>query len=171
VHDPTDVSDRKFIMRFWNVFLIVLLGAIPLAAQSTPSSVNPLFPNDIYTAPQQTQQQSGESLPLNDLRTQMQQLADEVRRLETEIDAMRVQPSQDATTQARPSVQPSPSTPAMLVFRDGRRMEASGYIIGSDKIWVIKNGSPVGFSLSGLNVDATRKENLKRGIEFTIPSE
>jgi hypothetical protein len=175
VRDPSDnVSDRKFIMRFWNVSLIVLLGAIPLVAQSSPSAPGnpaPLFPNDVYAAQQQIQQQSDVSLVLNDLRTQMQQLTEEVRRLETEIAATRTQSSQAATTQARPAVKPSGSTPAVLVFRDGRRMEVSGYVIGDDKIWVIQNGNPVGFSLSDLNLEATRKENLKRGIDFTIPSE
>lgn len=54
----------------------------------------------------------------------------------------------------------------MLIFRDGHQIEIQGYaIVGQTLVTSSEDGFKK-IPLSDLNLDVTRNENLKRGINF-----
>ena len=104
---------------------------------------------------------------INDLRSQVQQLTDEVQQLQAELEAARTPPP--PAPELRPSEPEPPATPMVLVFRNGRRIESQGYVIVGQMLWVVNENSPLKIPLSDLDLVATRAENLKRGINFRTP--
>jgi len=103
---------------------------------------------------------------VNDLRTQVQQLTDEVQQLQSELAARTAPPP---APEVRPSEPRPPATPMVLVFQNGRRIESQGYIVVGQMLWVVNENSPLKVPLSDLDLAATQAENLKRGINFRTP--
>jgi hypothetical protein len=99
-------------------------------------------------------------------------LAYQVGQLSAQVEQLRQQ--QAATSYAQPSPQPQRpaqalSTPTVLVFRDGRRMEIQNYAIVGDTLWVLDGNVATKIQISDLDVDATQNENHSRGMRFLIP--
>ena len=103
-------------------------------------------------------------------------LAYQVGELSAQVAQLQQQQQQGITTYTQPlspsqrSGQP-PSTPTMLVFRDGHRMDIQNYAIVGDTLWVLDAGVATKIPLSDLDLDATQKENHSRGVRFNIPGQ
>jgi hypothetical protein len=93
------------------------------------------------------------------LREQVQQLTDEVRSLQSELTA-----SQERRVQTQESTEPV--TPFVLVLKNGKRLESQGYAIVGDTLWILSPSGRERIAVSNLNIPATQKENLRRGITF-----
>jgi len=104
------------------------------------------------------------------LERQVQQLSGELRLLQDQVmTATEAQVQMQMQTQAQRSEVSRPGKPAVpvvLVLKNGERLECQGYVIVGDTLWIVTPGSTERMSLSNINVAATQRENLKRGIEF-----
>ncbi len=89
-------------------------------------------------------------------------LEDEVARLRSERE------SQPATRSPAPAQQFSGS-PTVLVFHDGHRREERNYAIVSQTLWIFTERRAEKIPLSALDIDATRKANDERGVDFVLP--
>ena len=100
-----------------------------------------------------------------DLAYQVGQLSQQVQQL---------QQQQAVSSYTQPSSPPQragqqESTPAVLLFRDGRSMEVRNYAIIGETLWVLDEKVATKIPLSDLDLDATQKENRSRGVRFRIP--
>jgi hypothetical protein len=100
-------------------------------------------------------------------------LASEVDRLRGEIVRLREeersrQEAQQAAQQPRSSAADRTAT-TILVFRDGRRSEIQNYAIAGQTLWVFTEERARKLPVSDLDVEATRKFNADRGVEFRFP--
>ena len=100
-------------------------------------------------------------------------LASEVDRLRDEIEGLRDE--ERSREEARqPASQPLPpgeekTATTILVFRDGRRSEIQNYAIVGQTLWMLTEQRARKVSMSDLDVEATRKLNADRGVEFRTP--
>ena len=99
------------------------------------------------------------------LRQQVQELTEQVRSLQAEIAAADEQLAQLRTFET-PSAPTKPAAPVVLVLKNGKVLETNGYAIVGDRLWILTRSGREQIALSNLNVPATQKENLKRGIKF-----
>ena len=107
------------------------------------------------------------------------ELAYQVGQLSAQIDQLRQQQQQQQQQQGinsytQPVPQPQDSvqritTPTVLVFRDGRRMEIQNYAIVGETLWVLDERVATKIALADLDLDATQKENRGRGMRFLLP--
>jgi hypothetical protein len=97
------------------------------------------------------------------LNDQVQQLHGQVEELQQELEVAKQPPP----TPAAPAM---PPTPVVLVFRNGQRIETQGYAIVGPTLWILSSQGTKTVELARLDVDATREENLKRGITFRLPA-
>jgi hypothetical protein len=65
---------------------------------------------------------------------------------------------------------PTPQDPTVLVFRDGHRVEVRNYAILGKMLYSFDSGTRK-YSLSDLDLDATRKVNDDLGNEFHLPGQ
>src|SRR5262249_3501509 len=87
-------------------------------------------------------------------------------------DAVKANPT---SAKGNPALQPTsaetddrtPST--VLVFQDGRHIEARNYAIVGQTVWVYTEQDSKRFPLSDLNVEETRRTNAERGVAFQLP--
>jgi len=130
------------------------------------TGIDPFYSGPIFTAPAsitpgQTTLSIGEQTG-EDLRSQVGQLTTEVQQLEAELAAAR--------GQSTPTSAAAQNAPAVtLILKDGRRIEAAGYALVGSTLWVLNAEDATKISLSDVDVDATQKENQKRGINVVIP--
>ncbi len=128
------------------------------------------FPYPIYTS--LPYYQVAEQTPAT-TSEQEADLAREVGRLRDEIERLRDE--ERSREEARqPASQPRPSAEekavaTILVFRDGHRSEIQNYAIVGQTLWVLTDQRARKMSMSDLDVEATRKLNADRGIEFRTP--
>lgn len=61
-----------------------------------------------------------------------------------------------------------PAPPTILVFRDGRRAEARNYAVAGRTLWIFSEQRARKVPLADLDLDATRKANEERGVEFAV---
>ena len=80
--------------------------------------------------------------------------------------AMAAAAQAQAQARASEAPEPSPRPPVILVFKNGQQIESQGYAIMGDILWVLTESGNQRVALSSLDVAATQRENLKRGIEF-----
>jgi len=132
----------------------------PYPYYSYPYDSYPYDSSQEYVNPEPAPPSSDSTI--NDLTNQVQQLNDQVQQLQDQLAASRTPPP-------APEVRPSESTPTVLVFRNGRRIETQNYAIAGQTLWVMNKSSSSRFPLSDLDLAATRAENLKRGINFSAP--
>jgi hypothetical protein len=101
------------------------------------------------------------------LERRVRQLTGEVRSLQNQVIATEAQVQTQVQRQQSEVSPPSePAQPVVLILKDGKRLESQGYAIARDTLWVVTPCGTERISLSNLNVAATQRENLKRGIEF-----
>ncbi len=84
------------------------------------------------------------------------------------------------TQEAAPSPAPAAATvpappepeqePTVLVFRDGHRLQIRNYAIVGNEIVNFSGSGPRRIALADLDLDATRKLNDDRGVEFRLPT-
>ena len=103
------------------------------------------------------------SEPDNALAAQVAMLTDAVRQLR-EDQALR-------ETARPPAVSPPTAAeekvvPLVLVYRDGHRREVDNYAVLGQTLWVFRNQATRRIPLADLDLDATRKVNDERGIDF-----
>jgi hypothetical protein len=127
------------------------------------------FPYPIYTPV--PYYQVAEQIPAatseeTDLAREVDRLRDEIERLRDE--ARSREEAQQAVSQPRPSAEENRAT-TILVFRDGRRSEIQNYAIVGQTLWVFTEQRARKVPISDLDVDATRKLNADRGVEFRTP--
>jgi len=97
-----------------------------------------------------------------DTRSQVGQLTSEVQ-LQAELAAAR--------GQSTPTSAGAQNAPAVtLILKDGRRIEAAGYALVGSTFWILNAQDATKISLPDVDVDATQKENQKRGIHVVIPT-
>ena len=102
---------------------------------------------------------SSNAYQLGEQQQKIDDLEAEVRRLRDEREA-----PQPASAPARSERSYGP--PVTLVFRDGRRVEASNYAIAGDTFWIVSERSARKVAMSDLDVAATRKANEQSGVEL-----
>ncbi len=127
------------------------------------------FPYPIYTP--LPYYQVAERIPAatseeTDLAREVDRLRDEIERLRDE-ERSREETRQQAS-QPRPSGEEKTAT-TILVFRDGRRREIQNYAIVGQTLWELTEQRARKMPVSDLDVEATRKLNADRGVEFRIP--
>jgi hypothetical protein len=130
------------------------------------AGIDPFYSGPIFTAPasitpDQTIQSIGEQTG-EDLRSQVGQLTTEVQQLQAELAAARGQ-----STPTSAAAQNAPTV--TLILKDGRRIEAAGYALVGSTLWILNAQDATKISLSDVDVDATQRENQKRGINVVIP--
>jgi hypothetical protein len=124
------------------------------------------YPGMYNSQPPYSPDQSADSEQINSLNDQVQQLTNEVQRLQNELEATRTQPIQPAVIEVTPSIPPPPIKPTVLVFENGQKVKIQGYAIVGSTLWTNDQDGLKKIPLSDLNLDATRKENLKHGVNF-----
>jgi hypothetical protein len=125
-----------------------------------PFYSGPIFTAPTYITPGQTTQSIGDQTN-EDLRSQVGQLTTQVQQLQAELAAARGQSTPTSAVQNVPAV--------TLILKDGRRIEAAGYALVGSTLWILNAQDATKISLSDVDVDATQKENQKRGINVVIP--
>jgi hypothetical protein len=100
------------------------------------------------------------------LASEVNHLRDEIERLQEE-ERSREEARQPAP-QAGPSAEEKTVT-TVLVFRDGRRSEIQNYAIVGQTLWMLTEQRARKVAISDLDVEATRKLNADRGVEFRTP--
>jgi hypothetical protein len=126
--------------------------------------IDPLYSGPIFTPTYITPDQTTQSISdqtSEDLRSQVGQLTTEVQQLQAELAARGRSTPTSAAAQNAPAVN--------LILKDGRRIEAPGYALVGSTLWVLNAQNATKISLSDVDVDATQKENQKRGINVVIP--
>ena len=102
----------------------------------------------------------------SDLTREVDRLRDEVERLREE--QVSREEARQAALQPRPPVEDKTAT-TILVFRDGRRSEVQNYAIVGQTLWVFSEQRARKVPVSDLDVNATKKVNADRGVEFRPP--
>ena len=101
------------------------------------------------------------------LERRVQQLSDEVRLLQDQVTVTEAQiQTQVQRQQSQVSPPSKPAPPVVLILKNGKRLESQGYVSSGETLWIITAYGTERISLANLNVAATQRENLKRGIEF-----
>jgi hypothetical protein len=99
------------------------------------------------------------------LTRQIQQLTDEVMQLQAQLASVQNEQTARASEMYTPPPE-VPATPVVLIFKNGNRIDAQGYAIAGQTLWILNPSGSQRVALSQLNVDATKRENLKRGMQF-----
>jgi hypothetical protein len=125
-----------------------------------------------YAGPVETETNDAGPI-IDDLQNDVLRLTEVVDRLQQELTEARNPPVQMYVPEpgvTRQKLDPSePGSAARsytLVFRNGRRMEAQGYAIVGDVVWIVTPDDSIRVALSDLDLDATRESNLKDGLIF-----
>jgi len=130
----------------------------------------PVFlPYPAYTAPyyQVAEQSPAAGVDREgDLAREIDRLRDEVERMREE--QVSREQARQAALQPRPSVEEKTPT-TILVFRDGHRSEVQNYAIAGQTLWVFTEQRARKMPVSDLDVEATKKVNADRGVEFRLP--
>jgi hypothetical protein len=128
------------------------------------------FPYPVYASLPYDQVAEQTPAAMSDQQTD---LAGEVDRLRDEVERLREERrAREEAQQARPPSQPSAedkTATTILVFRDGRRSEIQNYAIVGQTLWVFTEQRARKLPMSDLDVEATRKFNADRGVDFRFP--
>jgi hypothetical protein len=137
------------------------------------ATMQPYYPQAYYPQPYYVQAPyasipisvTDNSAEMDQLTRQVQQLSVEVMQLQAQLASVQNQPPAPAVevSTSQPEV---PSTPVVLVFKNGTRIDAQGYAVAGQTLWILNPSGSQRVALSQLNVTATKTENLKRGIQF-----
>jgi len=108
---------------------------------------------------------------INALNRQVQDLSQQVRELSAEIALAKAQQPQPRPTPSEaiaPSARP-PAPPITFILRNGTQIVSQGYAIAGSTLWILTPSGYVRTALSNVDLVATQRENLKRGITFEVP--
>jgi hypothetical protein len=131
-------------------------------APVVPFYSQPIYSAPTYITPDQTVTNSYQST--DDLQNQVQQLTNEVQQLQAELAAR--------GGQAAPTAAPGQKPPSItLILKDGRRINAPGYALVGTTLWVFDSDTASKIPISDVNIDATQKENQKRGVNIVFPNQ
>lgn len=114
---------------------------------STPQPYYPYFPS----------QQVG-------LDTQMREEHVGIYRSPIQPEAAPAAQPAEPENQAPPAEQPL----TLLVYRDGRQAEIRNYAVVGQTLWIFTEQRAQKVALDSVDLDATRKANLDRGVEFPV---
>jgi len=78
--------------------------------------------------------------------------------------------TQDMSEEPRSTSAPDPAPSTMLVFKDGHNLEIGNYAIVGTTLFDLTPGHPRRIPLADLDLDATKKQNDDRGVNFEVPS-
>jgi hypothetical protein len=118
------------------------------------------YSQDLYNA-----ETASRNAEVDSLTRQVQQLTDEVRMLQSQLSDALAQQQNQTRVSENPTVK-EPSQPVVLILKDGKRYEALGYAVAGDMLWILTPFGSSRIAISSLNIRATQRENLKRGIQF-----
>ncbi len=142
----------------------------PSAYYATPSYPVVVSSDSSSQAAQQLSQD------VNDLKSEVRDLRDTNDQLRYELNK-RATPQQPQQSYAypRPPVnqavpQETQAPPTLLVFKDGKRVEASNYAVVGQTVWVLNSQQAQKYPLTQLDVEESRRLNAERGIEFAVPN-
>jgi hypothetical protein len=146
---------------------VVIAPQVPFYSYYPYYPYDPYYSGSYYSQPAYSvQDQSSNITEINTLNDQIQRLENEVQQLQDELAATRAQQVVPSPLQVTPGTPPPPVKPTVLIFKDGQQKEIQGYaIVGQTLVTSSEDGFQK-IALSDLNLDATRNENLKRGINF-----
>ena len=171
-------------MKLWKVliglFLLGLLLAPALRAQipfyDYPTSIYysgtyypyAYYPQQLYALdPVST---SAATYTVNALTRQVQELEADVQMLRTQILQAQTEMNQARTAAIAAAVAAErPAESVVLVLKNGQQLMASGYAVSGDTVWMLRPSAIEKVALSELDLAATRKANLTRGV--TVRSE
>ena len=103
-----------------------------------------------------------------ELATEIDRLRDEIGRLREEQQA-RYAPPAPVIPASRADAKPEFTEPTILVFQDHHPQEVRNYAIIGQTLWILTERRAHKLPLSSLDVEATRKANEERGVEFRLP--
>lgn len=84
-------------------------------------------------------------------------------------DALSAQTARSTTMPSEAkSAEAAATPPAVLVLRDGRRLQVQNYIVTKNKIYTLGNQQPA-ILVSELDLPATIKANQDVGVAFALP--
>jgi hypothetical protein len=101
-----------------------------------------------------------------DLVAELDRLGDEIERLREDRQARYPAPSVPTTAAPEKS---QPREPTTLVFQDKHTQEIHNYAIVGQTLWIFSEQRAHKVPLSSLDIEATRKTNEERGVEFRVP--
>jgi hypothetical protein len=76
-----------------------------------------------------------------------------------------------AAAAAEAPVATAPRVATVLVYKDGRKVEVQNYAIAGDTLYDFTGNLSHKVKLADLDLEATRKANEDRGVDFQIPGE
>lgn len=105
-----------------------------------------------------------------EMMNNQQQIEQRIGALEDRLERLLTQPSAPVRA-ARPPEQSKgePVQPAVLVYRDGHTQEVHNYAIVGQTLWVLNEQQAIKVPLSRLDLNATRKANEARDVDFALP--
>jgi len=158
----------------------------PYAAYSYAPYYSYPYPYTYYAAPsypvaytsdsnsnyQATQQLSQD---VNELKSEVRDLRDTNDQLRYEINKRATPQQPQSYAYPRPPVsdavpRENEAPPTLLVFKDGRRIEANNYAVVGQTVWILNSQQAQKYPLAQLDVEESRRLNAERGIEFTVPN-
>jgi hypothetical protein len=80
------------------------------------------------------------------------------------------EPGLQAEAYSAPEAASEPSTPTVLVFKDGHQLEVENYAIVGTTLYDLTEGHRRKVALGELDLTATSKQNDDRGIDFHLPA-
>jgi hypothetical protein len=130
----------------------------------------PWFMPSLWYMPTEYQSAEQTSAPLpeqdNAVVSQLQKLTDEVEQLQEERASR--EESRPPAFAPGASVEAKPA--AILVYRDGHRSEVQNYAVLGQTLWVFADQATRRIPLTDLDLDATKKLNDERGVDFVSPN-
>ena len=97
-------------------------------------------------------------------------LANQVERLTDEVERLREERAESRPPAAAPqSPVDEKAAPAVLVYRDGHQDEAQNYAVLGQTLWVFGERATRRIALADLDLEATKRLNDERGVEFVPP--
>ncbi len=97
-------------------------------------------------------------------------LANQVERLTDEVERLREERAESRPPAAAPqSAVDEKAAPAVLVYRDGHQDEAQNYAVLGQTLWVFGEQGSRRIALADLDLEATKRLNDERGVEFVPP--
>jgi hypothetical protein len=127
---------------------------------------DPYYSQSAYPALDQSNYDQSNYNQINSLSEQVQRLTNEVQLLQMELAAAQAVPPEPLLLEVKSPTPAPPVKPVLLIYRNGHRLEIHGYAIVGQTLYTTYEDGSKRIPLSDLNIDAMRKENLKRGINF-----
>ena len=103
---------------------------------------------------------------INTLTRRVQQLNETVQLLEAQITAAQAQQPQPRAVEPTALSSEQPAKPLILILKNGTRIAAQGYAIMGQSLWILIPGGSERIALSDLDMEATQRENITRGVLF-----